>query len=105
MTPCPTPWSPPSPAPLPKSTDPAFVGYIIEHDLNKWASIIGGTPKIISPSVRQMAFDHISIPAMSAETERVFSDIKIFMPESRNRLGPAVIEALEYVRRWVLAGL
>ena len=54
------------------------------------------------PSVRQMAFDHIS---MSAETERVFSDTKLFIPESRSRLGPAVIEALEYVRRWVLAGL
>jgi hAT family C-terminal dimerisation region len=45
------------------------------------------------PSVRQMAFDHISIPAISAETERVFSDSKLFIPESRSRLGPAVIES------------
>lgn len=52
-----------------------------------------------------MAFDRISIPVMSAETERVFNDIKLFILESRSRLGPAVIEVLECVRRWVLAGI
>jgi hypothetical protein len=39
-----------------------------------------------------MAFDHISILVMNAETERVFSDTKLFIPESRSCLGPAVIE-------------
>jgi len=47
------------------------------------------------PSMRQMAFDHISIPAMSAETERVFSDTKLFVSDLRSRLGPETIEALE----------
>jgi hypothetical protein len=55
--------------------------------------------------MRQMAFDHISIPAMSAETERVFSDTKLFISDLRSRLGPEIIEALECIRKWMLAGL
>ena len=56
-------------------------------------------------SVRWVAFGQTSVPAVGAGTERVFSDIKLFTPESRSRFGPAVIEALERGRRWVLAGL
>ena len=51
------------------------------------------------PSMRQMAFDHISMPAMSAETERVFSDTKLFISDLRSRLGPEIIEALESIRK------
>jgi hypothetical protein len=47
--------------------------------------------------MRQMAFDHISIPAMSAETERVFSDTKLFISDLRSRLGREIIEALECI--------
>jgi len=57
------------------------------------------------PSMRQMAFDHISIPAMSAETERVFSDTKLLISDLRSRLEPEIIEALECIRKWILAGL
>jgi len=46
------------------------------------------------PSMRQMAFDHISIPAMSAETERVFGNTKLFISDLRSRLGPEIIEAV-----------
>jgi hypothetical protein len=56
-------------------------------------------------SMRQMAFDHISIPAMSAETERVFSDTKLFISDLHSRLGPEIIEALECIRKWILARL
>jgi hypothetical protein len=42
---------------------------------------------------------------MSAKTERVFSDTKLFISESRSRLGPTIIEALECIRRWVLVEL
>ena len=69
-------------------------------------SIIGNLLVAISmsqcvphPDADSKAFDHISIPAISAETERVFSDTKFFIPESCSRLGPAVIGALECVRR------
>src|SRR3954454_7189977 len=34
-----TPWSRASAAPLPKSTDPAFIGYIIKHELRKWVVV------------------------------------------------------------------
>jgi hypothetical protein len=57
------------------------------------------------PSMRQMAFDHISIPAMSAETERVFGNTKLFISDLCSRLGPELIEALECIREWILAGL
>jgi hypothetical protein len=76
-----------------------------QRTIGSAAYLVSGTPKITSPSVRQMAFDRISTPAMSAETERVFTGTKLFIPESRGRLGPAVIEALECVRKSVLAGL
>ena len=45
--------------------------------------------------MRQRAFDHISIPATSAETERVFSDTELFISDLRGRLGSELIEALE----------
>ena len=57
------------------------------------------------PSIRPMAFDHISIPVMSSETERVFSDTKLFISDMRSRLWPEIIEALECLRKWILAGL
>jgi hypothetical protein len=41
---------------------------------------------------------------MSAETERVFSDTKLFTSDLRSRLGPEIIEALECIRKWILVG-
>ena len=46
-----------------------------------------------------------TIPAMSAETERIFSGAKITISPSRNRLGDDVIEATECLNRWYRAGL
>lgn len=57
------------------------------------------------PSVQQMAYDHISIPAMSAETERVFSETKHIIPDVRRRLGATTIEAQECSKRWKQAGI
>jgi hypothetical protein len=57
------------------------------------------------PAVRQMAFDPLSIPAMSAETERVFSDTKLTIPPQRTRLGADIVEAEECERAWLKAGL
>ena len=42
---------------------------------------------------------------MSAETERVFSDTKLFISDLRSRLELKIIEALECIRKWILAGL
>jgi hypothetical protein len=45
--------------------------------------------------VRQMAFDLLSIPAISAETKRVFSDTKLSIPQQRTHLGVDIVEADE----------
>ncbi|KAI8402270.1 hypothetical protein FOFC_17577 [Fusarium oxysporum] len=50
------------------------------------------------PSLSKMAVDILSIPAMSAEPERLFSGAKITITDRRNRLGSDVIEALECLK-------
>ena len=42
---------------------------------------------------------------MSAETERVFSDTKLFISDLCSRQGPEIIEALECIHKWIPAGL
>jgi len=37
-------------------------------------------------TIMRMAFDFLSIPAMSAETERVFIDTKLYISLLRSRL-------------------
>ena len=54
--------------------------------------------------VQQMAYDHLSIPAMSAEYERVFSDTKLKISPNRNRLKEDIIEATECLVQWTRAG-
>ena len=57
------------------------------------------------PRLAQMARDILSIPAMSAEVERLFSSAKLMLPPSRNLLQPDGIEAGECIRSWTLDGL
>jgi hAT family C-terminal dimerisation region len=52
-----------------------------------------------------MALDILSIPAMSAETERVFSYVKLTISPNRNRLGEDIIKATECLNRWYRAGI
>jgi hypothetical protein len=54
--------------------------------------------------VQQMAYDHLSIPAMSAECERVFSDTKLTISPNRSRLKEDTIEATECLVQWTRAG-
>jgi hAT family protein/ankyrin repeat protein len=58
-------------------------------------------------SLAGMAFDILSIPAMSAECERVFSSSKLLLDDRRNRMkeDSIMIEASECLRAWVLAEL
>ena len=53
----------------------------------------------------QMAYDILSIPAMSSETERVFSGAKLTISPTRNRLGDDIIEATECLNHWYKAGI
>ena len=57
-----------------------------------------------SPSLSQMALDLLSIPAMSAEWERVFSSSKILISDRRNRLKDDIIEANECLNYWYKKG-
>jgi hAT family C-terminal dimerisation region len=54
------------------------------------------------PNLSRMAFDALSIPAMSAECERCFSSAKNTITDLRNRLGPDSIETCECQRHWFL---
>jgi hypothetical protein len=56
------------------------------------------------PSLARMAFDILSIPAMSAECERVFSSAKILLNDRRARMKEDIIEASECLRAWLQAG-
>ena len=56
------------------------------------------------PSLRQWAFDVLSVPAMFAELERVFSQAKT-ATTGRYRLGAPMLEAELCLKHWVDAGL
>ena len=45
-----------------------------------------------------MAIDILFISAMSAEVERVFSNIKITIDDKRQRLKVSTIEAVKYLK-------
>ena len=47
-----------------------------------------------------MAFDILSIPAMSAEVERVFSSAKRALTPDRNALTIESLEVYELLRNW-----
>jgi hAT family C-terminal dimerisation region len=53
------------------------------------------------PALSIMALDVLSIPAMSAEPERLFSSAKITITDRRNRLGIDTIEAIECLKSWL----
>jgi hypothetical protein len=52
------------------------------------------------PTLRQLAYDTVSCPAMSAECERVFSAAGQMLTPSRNALHSDVIEACQCLKYW-----
>lgn len=63
-------------------------------DVLNWWSEFG------PPELRQMAFDILSIPAMSAEVERIFSSAKRALTPDRNALTVESLEVYELLRNW-----
>lgn len=70
-----------------------------DEDLLNWWAVSG------PPQLRQQAFDLLSIPAMSAEVERVFSSAKRTISADRHRLNDDTIEYLELLKYWWSRGL
>jgi hypothetical protein len=52
-----------------------------------------------------MAYDLLSIPTISAETERTFSDTKYTISPTRTCLEANIIEAEECLHAWYKAGI
>lgn len=52
------------------------------------------------PCLAKLAIDILSIPAVAAEPERLFSGAKITITDRRNRLGSDIIEAVECLKSW-----
>lgn len=57
------------------------------------------------PRLSQMALDHLTVPPMSAEVERLFSSAGLMVTPLRNRLKAETIGAVQALRSWNKAGL
>ena len=55
---------------------------------------LDGAQQRLYPNLSTLALDILSIPAMAAEPERLFSDTKMHVTDLRNRMSMPVIEAL-----------
>ena len=58
------------------------------------------TQQVNYPNLSKLALDILSIPAMSADPERLFSSAKLTISDLRNRLGIDIIEAFECLKSW-----
>jgi len=52
------------------------------------------------PNLSLMAIDILSIPAMSAGVERLYSQCKIMLTDRRNRLQIDSLQAVECIKSW-----
>jgi hypothetical protein len=80
------------------SFDSFIHGPIVEF--NEGTDVYSWLKDNCSSSIRQQALDLLSIPAMSAEVERVFSSAKLLLTPQRNSLSDERIEYLELLRYW-----
>jgi hypothetical protein len=53
------------------------------------------------PNLSKMAINVLSIPAMSADVERLFSSAGLTLLDRRNRMGTELLEALECLKSWL----
>ena len=56
------------------------------------------------PRLSRMAFDYLSIPAMSSECERLFSRAKLCVSSQRHSLHAETINTLQSLKNWVEIG-
>lgn len=93
---------------------------VVGHTADIWESFIEASPTEISttalewwceekqrkryPRLSRMAIDILSVPAMSAEAERIFSGARRQIPWSRAQLGEKTIEHMECLKHWQRKG-
>ncbi|EXU94806.1 hAT family dimerization domain protein [Metarhizium robertsii] len=94
---------------------------VVQTSADNWASFIEADPTEIStktalewwcqkqqraryPRLSLMAIDILSVPAMSAEAERVFSGARRQIPWSRANLGSGTVEQMERLKHWLKNG-
>lgn len=53
------------------------------------------------PNLCRMAINVLSIPAMSADVERLFSSAGLTLSNRRNRMGTELLESLECLKSWM----
>lgn len=85
---------------LEKYLEPGVVDTKVKDPLNWWL-----TKGSRYPILQRMALDLYSIPAMSSECERVFSQTKLILTDQRNRFGNDMLEAVECQRHWLKSGI
>jgi len=76
----------------------------ITHPLHFWIAQSQDTACAF-PSIAKLALDVFSIPAMSAECERVFSETKRVITDDRNQLQEETIEAIQCQKNWLDNGV
>ena len=85
----------------PKGVD-QYTFYISEAPFRFKTDILNWWGTAGPEDLRQMAFDLLSIPAMSAEVERIFSSAKRLLTPERNALTADNLEIYEVLRNWWL---
>jgi hypothetical protein len=68
------------------------------EDVRKWW--LESTQQRDFPNLSKMALDVLSIPAMSAAPERLFSSSNITISDRRNRINIDTVEAIECIKSW-----
>jgi hypothetical protein len=69
-------------------------------DVDPQAWWMENTQQVNYPNLSKMALDILSIPAMSADSERLFSSAKLLITDLRNKLGMDITEAFECLKSW-----
>jgi len=73
----------------------------IKNPLEWW---LESTQQRAYPDLAKMAVDLLSIPAMAADPERLFSSAGYMINDRRNRLNIDTIQALECLKSWYRLG-
>jgi hypothetical protein len=75
------------------------IAYVDKNDPIAWW--MQETQRRDYPNLSKMAINILSIPAMSADVERLFSSSGLTLSNRRNRMSTEMLEALECLKSWL----